>query len=155
MPFFFAAGNHDIQMKWLEGRVQPEEMLAQWNERFGPTHYSLVYKDVLFVVLFTNDRKEQFIGEEQVAYFEQTMAEHEDVRWTFVRPHHSLWVYPHDSNFSRIAAALQARKHTVLVGHHHRYVHFERNDSDYIILASSGGDSKFRGHAVGEFDHIS
>lgn len=154
MPFFFAAGNHDIQMKWLEGRVQPEEMLAQWNERFGPTHYSFVYKDVLFVVLFTNDGKEQFIGEEQVAYFEQTMAEHQDVRWTFVLLHHPLWVYPHESNFSRIEAALQERKHTVLAGHQHRYVHFDRNDSDYIILASTGGGSKLRGHAFGEFDHF-
>lgn len=154
MPFFFAAGNHDIQMKWLEGRVQPEDMLAQWNERFGTTHYSFVYKDVLFVVLFTNDGKEQYIGEEQVAYFEQTMAEHADVRWTFVLLHHPLWVYPHESNFGRIEAALQGRKHTVLAGHHHRYVHFDRNDSDYIILASTGGGSKLRGHAFGEFDQF-
>lgn len=155
MPFFFAAGNHDIQMKWLEDRVQPEEMLAQWNERFGTTHYSFVYKNVLFVVLFTNDNKEQYIGEKQVAYFEQTMAEHADVRWTFVLLHHPLWVYPHESNFSRIEAALQGRKHTVLAGHHHRYVHFDRNDNDYIILASTGGGSKLRGPAFGEFDHIS
>ena len=155
MPFFFAAGNHDIQMKWLEDRVQPEDMLAQWNERFGTTHYSFVYKNVLFVVLFTNDNKEQYIGEEQVAYFEQTMAEHTDVRWTFVLLHHPLWVYPHESNFSRIETALQGRQHTVLAGHHHRYVHFDRNDNDYIILASTGGGSKLRGQAFGEFDHIS
>ena len=154
MPFFFAAGNHDIQMKWIEGRVQPEDMLAQWNERFGTTHYSFVYKNVLFVVLFTNDNKEQFIGENQVAYFEQTMAENEDVRWTFVLLHHPLWLYPHESNFSRIENALRGRKHTVLAGHHHRYVQMDRNDSDYILLASTGGGSKLRGQAFGEFDHF-
>ena len=154
MPFFFAAGNHDIQMKWIKGRVQPDDMLAAWNERFGTTHYSFVYKNVLFVVLFTNDNKEQFIGEEQVAYFEETLAEHADVRWTFVLLHHPLWVYPHESNFSRIEDALKGRKHTVLAGHHHRYVHMDRNDSDYILLASTGGGSKLRGQAFGEFDHF-
>ncbi|MDC0976636.1 metallophosphoesterase [bacterium] len=46
MPFFFAAGNHDIQMKWIKGRVQPDDMLAAWNERFGTTHYSFVYKKI-------------------------------------------------------------------------------------------------------------
>lgn len=154
MPFFFAAGNHDIQMKWLQGRVQPEEMLAAWQERFGPTHYSFVYKNVLFVVLFTNDGKEQYIGEEQVAYFEETMAAHPEVRWTFVLLHHPLWAYPHESNFDRIEAALQGRKHTVLAGHQHRYVHFDRHDTDYIILASTGGSSRLRGAAFGEFDHF-
>ena len=155
MPFFFAAGNHDIQMKWIEGRVQPEEMLAAWQERFGPTHYSFVYKNVLFVVLFTNDGAERVIEDEQVAYFEQTMAEHPEVRWTFVILHHPLWAYPHESGFGRIEAALQGRKHTVLAGHHHRYVHFDRNDTDYIILASTGGSSGMRGQAFGEFDHFS
>lgn len=156
MPFFFAAGNHDIQMKWIEGRVQPEEALAEWNERFGPTHYSFVYKDVLFVVLFTNDNKEQYIGEAQAAYFEETLAEHQDVRWTFVLLHHPLWAYSHESNFDRIEDALvnDGRRYTVLAGHQHRYVHFDRNDSDYIILASTGGGSKMRGKAFGEFDHF-
>lgn len=156
MPFFFAAGNHDIQMKWIEGRVQPEDMLAQWNERFGTTHYSFVYKDVLFVVLFTNDNKEQYIGEAQAAYFEETLAEHQDVRWTFVLLHHPLWAYSHESNFDRIEDALltDGRRYTVLAGHQHRYVHFDRNDSDYIILASTGGGSGMRGRDFGEFDHF-
>lgn len=156
MPFFFAAGNHDIQMKWIEGRVQPEDMLAQWNERFGKTHYSFVYKDVLFVVLFTNDHKEQYIGEEQAAYFEETLAENQDVRWTFVLLHHPLWAYPHESNFDRIEDALvsDGRRFSVLAGHQHRYVHFDRNNSDYIILASTGGGSGMRGRDFGEFDHF-
>jgi hypothetical protein len=154
MPLFFVAGNHDIQMKSLEDRVKPEEMRTEWNLRFGTTHYSFVYKNVLFVVLFTNDGKEQHISEEQADYFDEVMAENPDVRWTIVSLHHPLWVYPHESNFDRIERALVGRKHTVYAGHQHRYVHFERNDSNYYILASSGGASKLRGHAFGEFDHI-
>jgi hypothetical protein len=154
MPFFFVPGNHDIQMKWLENRVQPEEMLAQWHERFGPTHYSFVYKNVLFVALFSNDGKEQNIGDEQAAYFEKVIAQHPDVRWTFVVLHHPLWAYPQESNFDRVEAALAGRKYTVLAGHHHRYVHFDRNNTNYYILASTGGSSRLRGNAFGEFDHV-
>lgn len=156
MPFFFAAGNHDIQMKWVEGRVQPEEMLAEWNARFGTTHYSFVYKNVLFVALFTNDGKEQYISEEQANYFKGALAAHPEVRWTFVFLHHPLWDYSHESNFNLIDDALQAdgRRHTVLAGHRHRYIHFDRNNEDYIVLASTGGGSQMRGSAFGEFDHF-
>lgn len=156
MPFFFVPGNHDIQMKWIEGRVQPEDMLAEWKARFGTTHYSFVYKDVLFVALFSNDGKEQYISEEQAAYFEKTIAEHADVRWTFLLLHHPLWAYPHESNFDRIEKALKEvrPRYTVLAGHHHRYVHWERKKTDYIILASTGGGSSLRGPEFGEFDHF-
>lgn len=156
MPFFFVPGNHDIQMKWIEGRVQPEDMLAEWNARFGTTHYSFVYKNVLFVALFSNDGKEQYISEEQAAYFEETIAANPDVRWTFLLLHHPLWAYPHESNFDRVEKALkQVRpRYTVLAGHHHRYVHWERKKTDYIILASTGGGSGLRGPEYGEFDHF-
>lgn len=156
MPFFFVPGNHDIQMKWIEGRVQPEDMLAEWNARFGTTHYSFVYKDVLFVALFSNDGKEQYISEEQAAYFEKTVAAHPDVRWTFLLLHHPLWAYPHESNFDRVEKALKQMRprYTVLAGHHHRYVHWDRKKTDYIILASTGGGSGMRGPEYGEFDHF-
>ncbi len=158
MPFFIVAGNHDIQMKWLPNRVQPEEMLEQWRARFGPTYYSFVYKNVLFVVLFSNDglarRVEQHLSEEQVAYFEETIRAHPGVRRTFVLLHHPLWAYPHQSNFARIEAALAGRKYTVIAGHQHRYMHFERNQTNYYILATTGGSSPLRGTAFGEFDHV-
>lgn len=158
MPFFIVAGNHDLQMKWLPGRVQPEQMMEQWQARFGPTYYSFVYKNVLFVVLFSNDgmtaRREQFVSEEQAAYFEDTMRAHPDVRRTFVLLHHPLWAYPHESNFSRIEAALAGRPHTVIAGHQHRYMYVKRNQADYYVLATTGGSSPLRGPAFGEFDHV-
>lgn len=158
MPFFVVPGNHDIQMKWLPGRVQPEEMMEQWQARFGPTHYSFVYKNVLFVVLFSNDgmsvRREQHISEEQATYFEETMRAFPNVRRTFVLLHHPLWAYPHESNFSRIESALAGRKYTVIAGHQHRYMHVERNGTDYYVLATTGGSSPLRGNAFGELDHV-
>src|SRR5690606_20313620 len=47
MPFFYVVGNHDITNPVMEGI---------WKKRFGPTHYSFVYKDVLFMALNSEDQ---------------------------------------------------------------------------------------------------
>ena len=41
-PFFYAAGNHDMNNA---------VMARTWQARFGPSYYRFVYKDVLFLVL--------------------------------------------------------------------------------------------------------
>ena len=46
VPFFYVPGNHD-----LTNAVQ----LAEWRRRLGAPYYSFTYKDVLFVVLDTED----------------------------------------------------------------------------------------------------
>jgi hypothetical protein len=46
MPFFRTPGNHDIANKTAQ---------QVWRERYGATHYSFVYKDVLFIVLDSED----------------------------------------------------------------------------------------------------
>lgn len=46
VPFFYVAGNHDIGN---------QAMLDMWCERHGNPYYSFVYKDVLFLVLDTED----------------------------------------------------------------------------------------------------
>ncbi|QKS00381.1 metallophosphoesterase [Sphingomonas sp. CL5.1] len=46
MRFFQVAGNHDLSN---------ETMLANWKKRAGSPYYSFVYKDVLFLVLDTDD----------------------------------------------------------------------------------------------------
>ncbi len=154
MPFFFLAGNHDIQAKWVDGRVHYEEMRREWEERFGTTYYYFVYKDTLFIALFSNDGKEQSISDEQVSYFEEVLQEHSDVRWTMVFLHHPLWDYPHDSNFGAVEELLEGRQYTVFAGHQHFYRHFERKNSNYYVLATTGGGSPLRGTEFGEFDHI-
>jgi hypothetical protein len=45
-PIFYTGGNHDLT----------GEMLRKiWNKRHGPTYYHFVYKDILFLVLDTED----------------------------------------------------------------------------------------------------
>jgi len=45
-PVFYAGGNHDLTGSVLQG---------VWNERIGPRYYHFVYKNVLFLVLDTED----------------------------------------------------------------------------------------------------
>ncbi len=47
-PIFYAGGNHD-----LTGEVLREV----WEDRLGPRYYHFVYRDVLFLVLDTEDNK--------------------------------------------------------------------------------------------------
>lgn len=55
-PLFFAVGNHDIAHQVMED---------VWRARSGRTHYHFVYKDVLFIVLNTEDTRHP-TPEEQV-----------------------------------------------------------------------------------------
>lgn len=45
-PLFYTVGNHDIA---------DETTAAVWLERYGPSYYHFVYKDVLFISLNTQD----------------------------------------------------------------------------------------------------
>src|SRR5262249_35503528 len=46
MPFFYVAGNHDIANPYQD---------KLWQEKFGRRYYHFVYKDVLFLILCTED----------------------------------------------------------------------------------------------------
>ncbi len=46
MPFFYTVGNHDLGN---------ETMKQVWLERYGVTYYHFVYRNVLFIVLNTED----------------------------------------------------------------------------------------------------
>ncbi len=45
-PIFYAGGNHDLTGELLRD---------VWKDRYGPTYYHFVYRDVLFLVLDTED----------------------------------------------------------------------------------------------------
>lgn len=50
-PVFRVSGNHDAT-------AQPLRDI--WNERYGPLHYHFIYRDVLFLVLDTDDYPDEF-----------------------------------------------------------------------------------------------
>jgi predicted phosphodiesterase len=51
MPFFYVRGNHDVNFPATR---------EVWQERHGPNYYHFVYKDVLFIVLDTEDAERPY-----------------------------------------------------------------------------------------------
>lgn len=148
-PFFYLPGNHDY--------INPV-MARKWKERFGRDYYHFVYEDVLFLCLNSEEKMRGagrgYIDSPQLAFIEETLKENAAVRWTFVFLHQPLWDQEDNGKWAEVEALLADRKHTVFAGHRHRYVQYERNNSDYIILATTGGGSGLRGARFGEFDHV-
>ncbi len=146
MPFFYVAGNHDYTNPVM-GEV--------WKERFGPSYYHFIYRDVLFIQLNSNDAgRPHHMTQEQVDWFAGVLAKHPNPRWTLVFTHTPLWNFPDQNLWPQVEALLAGRKHTVFAGHHHRYVKDVRNDANYYTLATTGGASPLRGPRFGEFDHV-
>ena len=151
MPFFYVVGNHDITNEVQEKR---------WQEQFGRLWYHFKYKDVLFVLLNTEDlpgkKTTGKFGPKQIEEVKKTLKDNQDVRWTMVFLHRPVW---HMKDLAKVGwleieEALKGRPYTVIAGHEHKYVREVRNGSRYYTLATTGGDSKLRGTTFGEFDHI-
>jgi len=151
MPFFFCAGNHDISNL---------PMSADWTRRFGRSYYSFVYRDVLFMVLNTEDPPTDpyHIGEEQQKWARQVLDVHANVRWTFVILHKPTWTYPGadpvEAGWQSIEDALGNRKYTVFAGHKHTYAKYIHRGREYYMLATTGGGSNLSGFSNGKFDHF-
>jgi len=151
MPFFYVPGNHDVSNP---GQAEV------WKERFGRRYYHFLYKDVLFLAVNTDDPnesgKEGRISKEQIEYFDKVLKDNAKVRWTFVCLHKPIWTHNNlDTNgWLEIEKALAGRDYTVFAGHKHYYQKFVRQGMNYYQLATTGGGSRLRGVAYGEFDHI-
>lgn len=167
-PVIYMGGNHDL-LADNERQV--------WADRLGPRYFHLQYRDILFLVLDTEDytpeRRQQIIDMKadaydlvkeqgwdvlaetdygkhpedetgaisvaQSEYMLNALAEHDDVRWTFVLTHKAPWANEDMSTWQAIEAALADRPYTVFNGHRHAYKHTVRQGRDYIRLATTGG----------------
>jgi hypothetical protein len=149
MPFFYLPGNHDI------GDRAGERL---WTSQFGRRYYHFVYKDALFLMLNTEDPpcSAGHFSAAQLAYVRQVLAAKPAVRWTFVLLHQPVWSYPEvtETGWLEVEAALAGRNYTVFAGHEHRYQRVVRHGQRYYTLATTGGSSRLRGPAYGEFDHV-
>lgn len=150
MPFFYVPGNHDVTNPVMEGI---------WKKRFGPTYYSFIYKDVLFMALNSEDQTrgsgKGSISAPQLEWIRKTLDAHRQVKWTFLFMHQPLWVQETDPvKWFEVEKLLADRKHTVFAGHRHHYERYARNNSQYYMLATTGGSSQLRGPELGEFDHF-
>lgn len=150
MPFFYAPGNHDA------GYVGGDQI---WQEKYGRRWYHFVYRNVMFLVLDSEDPPGSggnHFGAEQLAWAEQVLAQNKSVRWTIVSLHKPVWTRAdvEATGWLRIEKALADRPYTVFCGHVHRFQKFVRQGRNYYQLATTGGGSKLRGVEEGEFDHF-
>ena len=146
MPVFYVPGNHDYR---------PGPKAKEWTKRFGRNSYHFVYRDVLMLMVCSEDEL-AFIGPEQVAAVKKTLADNAQVRWTLVFLHQPLWTKDEGqkNGFAEIEKALAGRNYTVFCGHVHRFHKFVRHGMNYYQLATTGGGSLMRGVEYGEFDHF-
>lgn len=179
--FFHVGGNHDLtnltQRKAWEERFGPRYYWFVYRdvmfcvldtEDYSDAEMQEIYRqraDFLetrktdpakAATLPYNSRVEAKLGEissAQSAYFEKALAAHRDVRWTFLLFHKPVYQRTDDQGLARIEAALKGRPYTVLNGHLHRYSYAQRNDRDYIMLGTTGGERGFDGSA-GALDHF-
>ncbi len=156
MPFFYCPGNHDISNL---------PMSDEWKRKFGRSYYSFVYRDVLFLILNSEDVPEKGkayqIGTAQQKWAIEQLHRHPDVRWTFVLLHKPTWTYTGENEdpgllgWQSIEDALVTRPHTVFAGHKHKYTRYLKNGREYYMLATTGGGTKLEeGIAGGRFDHF-
>lgn len=146
VPMFYVIGNHDctspLQAKLLE-------------QRYGKPYYSFVYRQVLFLVLDTQDPSEH-IGDTQLAFAAKVLADNRDVRWTFVFLHHPLWLFPVEmgKSWAKLQELLKGRSATLFAGHLHQYLRMEQDGQKRFVLATTGGKSGPGGRPAGQFDHL-
>jgi len=149
MPFFYAAGNHDVGTK---------ESAKFWEEKLGRRYYHFVYRGVLFLFLNSDDPPGSVgnIAKEQADFVRQVLGENRAPRWTMVFVHRPLWAMANieQNGWLDVEKALDGRPYTVICGHVHRFQKFVRNGQNYYQLATTGGGSLVRGPEYGEFDHI-
>ncbi|MCP8897914.1 metallophosphoesterase [Gilvimarinus xylanilyticus] len=146
MPFFYLAGNHDY--------TNPV-MADVWRERYGDSYYHFTYRDVLFVMLNSNDGgKTHTFSQAQIDWLETTLKENPEPQWTLIFTHSPLWDRDEKDRWDEIESLLGERPYTVFAGHHHRYVKDQRHGRKYFTLATTGGITSGRGTRFGEFDHV-
>jgi len=150
MPFFYLPGNHDLANNYLD---------QVWKGKFGRRYYHFVYRNVLFLMVNSDDppgKKEGEISSAQTEYMKKALGENAGVRWTFVIVHRPMWSEPTvDTNgWLEFEKLLAGRSYTVFAGHVHSYMKYVRNGMNYYQLATTGGASRMRGVHYGEFDEI-
>jgi hypothetical protein len=150
VPFLFFPGNHDISNP---------AMLSWWRSRIGATYYSFVYKDCLFLALNTQEHWDAggvYLGPSQTQWAIDTLAEHADVRHTFLFIHVPQWRDSTLADYQRIDTALASRASTVFAGHEHQLAFEHHRGRDYIDMGCTGAMlSPHPLKSLGLFHHFS
>ena len=90
-------------------------------------------------------------GDDQITFIKEALAEHPDVRWTFLFLHEPAWENPSES-FKAIQQLLKDRNHTFFGGHLHYYDYDNIDGREHITMGPAG--ASFHHEGPGNVDHI-
>ena len=90
-------------------------------------------------------------SEQQMAWIKKTLADHADVRWTFLFLHEPAWENASES-FKAIQQLLKGRDHTFFAGHLHYYDYDNIDGHEHITMGPAG--ASFHHEGPGNVDHI-
>jgi predicted phosphodiesterase len=94
------------------------------------------------------------ISDAQFDFFNKVLADNNNVRWTFVIMHKPVWKQTQPpTNWVKLENLLKKRQHTVIAGHEHINSYYKRNNSDYIVMSTSGGGGVPKA-IPGKYHHI-
>ena len=90
------------------------------------------------------------ISDRQLAFVRDTLARHQNMRWTFVILHKPAWKMATPA-MAKIQLMLGQRPYTVFAGHTHYFTHDVLDGHDFINMATTGGIRQKEG--PGTLDH--
>jgi len=146
MPFFFAAGNHDITNPLLEDI---------WNRRFGCLWYSFNVGSSLFIVINPAGNDNAGFDAGQLEYFKNRLENHNAGAPVFIFMHYPAREMVHNHYFGEFSRLLARHNAFWFCGHEHRYVYEKINGQPHIMLAGlATGGPGMRGHKLGEYHNL-
>jgi hypothetical protein len=181
-PLFLVPGNHDVsnqlqKERWLDryGRLHyhfryadclflvvdtqdpPEIVLEGAEGHLDALNYLLrldpaAIRPRLAQALDWDGTQVAQVSDEQSAYHERVLAEHADVRRTFVFMHMPLWQGEHPA-WSRLRSALGDRPYSAFAGHVHNYKATAEGQNHHVRLGPTGGLWVLEG-PQGNFHHV-
>jgi predicted phosphodiesterase len=149
-PFYFVAGNHDIQN-------EIDRMIYEKRTGFK-RYYSFDYKNSHFIILdntMTYWPIPQEVDEEQIAWLKKDLEKNKNKDNIFVFYHLPTYLYALENNTTDVFVEIfeQYGVDIVFTGHHHEYSYLNRNGIEYINVGSSGGGMGTNDFARGHFYH--
>jgi len=127
-PFFYCAGNHDVNAR---ASAQLYNRLHGIN---GRNYYSFDYRSCHFVVLDTCDLSGWYEPDSSAAHWEwlaKDLAAAKQAKHVFVFGHHPLYDTP---AWTRLRKLLEPKKTTVFAGHLHELNYGLEDDVPYYLL---------------------
>lgn len=155
MPFYPVAGNHEVY--WFrDTKDRPKgHHERDYETYFGPLWYAFEYNGSWFVALYTDEGKSgtnqkshfdpemQKMSREQFSWLKDVLAKAKNANHVFVFMHHPRWITEsYGEDWTKVHDLLKEASNVsaVFTGHFHSVCHDEKDDIDYYILGTTGGD---------------